>query len=280
MGSLTVIDHTEQRWQYRYRKHGRENGASTYSKEIVAEHVPIWAESLSPFDATISTCPRMLNMDHLQGDLAVQYLHTYPYKEGLHNINLIDKHLKQAFDRRIYVTAYKSLAAQGILAGYEVWHVPMAIDTSRVNPMKPLPQEHRGERAAVYYGNLLGSKVDPFKKLKDEFQENGWSLVRVNGPQRDCWHELLKFNYGVGVGRCALEMGHLGLRVMIHGAGFGGIVTNEFERKMQLDTNCNGRITTFDREVKACLAAWDLAIPFTNDVHDVLSILDTYLQTI
>lgn len=280
MGILTVVDHTEQRWAYRHRKINRENGASTYSKEIVEYHLPLWKHYLSDIDATVGTCPRMLNMEHLGGDLAVQYLHTYRYKEGLHDMKMIDAQLSRSFSRRIYVTAYKSLAVQARLYGYEAIHLPMAIDTALVEPVRPRPEEHRGERSAAYYGNILGGKVNPFKELRAEFLFYGWSLTQISGPQRDSWHELLKFDYGVGVGRCALEMGYLGLKVMISGNGFGGIVTSEAEKKTQLDTNSNARVCTFDREISSCLAAWDSALPYTLDVKEVLPILEEYLKTL
>lgn len=276
--TLTVIDHTEQRWQYRYRTHGRENGASTYSKEIVEHHIPLWADAVKGLDTVISTCPRMLNMD-IEGDLAVQYLHTYSYKEGLHNIRLIDKQLQRTFQKRIFVTAYRSLAIQANNAGYETWHVPMAIDPSKINPV--VADQKKGERTAAYFGNLLGNKVDSYAKLKIEFQKNGWALDRVAGPQRDSWHELTKYDYGVGVGRCALEMLHLGLRVMISGAHFGGIMMDSHDFEVQRNTNFNGRTVTFDREIQACISAWNLSIKdVTVDIPYATEVLAEYLAAL
>lgn len=277
---LVVVDHTEDRWSKRYRSSNRENGASTYSREIVQHHIPLWQAALSEYSAVISTCPRLLNTE-LMGDIAVQYLHTYPYGNALHNIQVIDRDLRMRFGRRIYITAYRSLHVQALAAGFETWHIPMAVDESLICPVPSVPQQHYGERSAAYFGNLLGTKTDPFIKLRREFHENGWGLIRVEGKQMDAWHELTKFDYGVGVGRCALEMMSLGLKVMISGSQFGGIMTNEQEFNVQRDTNFNGRVTTFDREVKSCLAAWDSSIQgVTVPVPYAVSILETYLHTL
>lgn len=276
---LTVIDHTEHGWDLRYRKHGRVNGARTYSEDIVDYHIPLWQQYTEGLDVTVGTCGRLLRFD-TSGDIAVQYLHEYPYKDSLDNFHVVHRHLRDQFQRVIFVTAYKSLALQGTLAGYEVWHVPMAVVVEDIKPIWANPSEHRGAKAAAYYGNIINGKAPAFREFHKILAEHGWGLTTVSGPQMDCWHELTKYDYVVAVGRCALEAGALGRKVMFMGAQFGGIVTNEEERMIQLDTNCNGRVITFDREVTACLDSWDSAVPFTNDIVRATRRLEGYLAAL
>jgi hypothetical protein len=153
----------------------------------------------------------------------------------------------------------------------------MAVDTSRITPVYSKPQEHKGNRSAAYFGNLINGKVNTFKTLNKEFQHRGWALTHIQGPQLDCWHELTKYDYVVAVGRCALEAMSLGKKVMIVGAEFGGIITNETEFAIQRDTNFNGRVVTFDRELSACLTAWDYSLTgITVPVEYATQILEGY----
>lgn len=276
---FTVIDHTEQSWATRYKKHGRENGAATYSRKIAEHHIPLWKEYTQGLDVTIGTCGKLTHYDG-HGDLAVQYLHEYSYSNPLGDIQLIHRNLRDKFQRVIFVSAYKSLVMNATLAGYEVWHLPMAVDTASITPVWSSPGEHRGHHAAAYFGNLVQSKANRFRDLHGAFRAHGWGLTHITGPQMDCWHELTKYDYVVAVGRCALEAGALGRKVMIVGAEFGGIVTSEAERLIQLDTNCNGRVITFDRDLNACLDSWDSAVPFTNDVAHAKRRLKEYLETL
>ncbi len=279
MGALQVIDHTEPRWQERYRTHGRQNGAATYSHDIVQHHVPLWRAHTASMDVVLSSCPRMLNMPELRGDLAVQYLHEYRYGAGMSRVKEIQGQLKYQFSRVIFVTSYKSLATQinAEGAGFEAVFVPMAIDTAKVLSVSRMPD--RGEKVAAYFGNILGAKQPRYRDLVKIFTANGWSLEHVKGPQYTAWQDLTGFRYGVGVGRCAQEMLYLGLKTMISGQEFGGIITNEHEWLAQRDTNFNGRVVTFDRDPVACLNSWDLSISHRAvDVADAMVILEEHLQ--
>jgi hypothetical protein len=278
MSKFEVIDHTEHRWQYRYKLHGRENGASTYSKEIVEYHVPLWSQYTRGLDVVLSSCPRMINMD-VSGDLAVQYFHEYTYKNPLENAELVQRALSNRFERIIYVVSYKSLAAQMSANGYESWFVPMAIDTERIQVPQRLPS--KGDRVAAYFGNLVDRKAVIFRSLNKTFKEHGWTLDHITGPQSKSWQDLTQYQYGVGVGRCAQEMMHLGLKVMIAGSEFGGIITNEAEWLAQRDTNFNGRVITFDRDPVACINSWEHSISHrVYDVHDALTELESHLRNL
>lgn len=262
---LTVIDHTEPDWRAAYVKKGRENGAATYSRQIVEHHLPVW-ERLVPDGTVISTCP-VLSSVEVEGPLAVQYLHTYSYVEPLRQAELVVKNLDGRVDRVVFVTAYRSLHAQLVLAGFEALFVPMTVDPGPVRAARSTEAPLVGRRV-LYFGNVTRPKTRLLNELKRTLEPRGWYVdVCSEGwldgyrlSQRQAWEAASRYRYGIGVGRCALEMMALGLKVMVAGAEFGGLITTPDEWAVQQATNLNGRVTTFDRNIGACVEAFDLAI--------------------
>lgn len=255
---LTVIDHSEPNWFNLYTSSNRENGAATYSKEIVRHQLPVWHSHTEGLTGVISTCPLLYSCPGIpvSGDLAVQYLHTYAYDEPLKQAQLVVDHLP-GYDRILFVTSYRALYLQLLNCGYEALYVPMTIEPASV--LKPMMGVPGRRNKAAYWGNVTSPKRALYRLLKKEFREQGWELEHVWGQQYSSWEELTAYEYGVGVGRCALEMMSLGLKVMIAGSKFGGLITNEEEYNIQSYSNFNGRIITFDRSVAACINSWSLS---------------------
>lgn len=86
-----IIDHTSPRWAARKKN---ENGAATYSADIVASQSGNWLDAFkdSPLRVVISTCPLFseINTSEFpfpQVDIIIQYLHTYPFKDQIAYIN-------------------------------------------------------------------------------------------------------------------------------------------------------------------------------------------------
>lgn len=274
---ITVIDHTEPTWHSRYMRRGRENGAATYSREIVAHHLPIWEQQL-PDGAVVSTCP-VLADDELDvaGPVVIQYLHTYSYREPLRQARLVRDRLAGRVDQVVFVTAYRSLHAQLVLAGYESLFVPMTVDTVAVRARASGEAPHP-ERRVLYFGNITRPKRALFAQVQRQFEARGWVVdVCSDGwyqghhlTQRAAWSAASRYAFGIGVGRCALEMMALGMHVLIAGAEFGGLATTPDEHATQWATNYNGRATTFDRDVEVCIDALELATAVDRDIPAAL----------
>lgn len=270
--NLTVIDHTEPEWQLAYQKQGKENGAATYSREIVDIHVPMWNKYLSEFEgeAVIGTCRPMTHRRE-SGDLAIQYLHTYRYGQPLAQPLDVYRSLRRRFNKVVLVTAYKGLYKQLQHEDIPVLHLPMSIDASKLAHITPPKRRKEG---IIYFGNITPPKQATFESFKKACHDAGMKLEVISDSkyrrhtitQEEAWEIVSEYKYGAGVGRCALEMMALGLKVFIVGARFGGIMTDEAEYQAQSDTNFNGRIVTFNREMRACIDSRELMMePKTND---------------
>ncbi len=269
------MDHKDPRWERQYQMSGRENGAATYSRDIVTHHVPLWDKWAEGRQVLVSTCP-LLEPQGGRGDVAVQYLHEYRYEDPFGAVRAVQRALS-GYPRLVFVTSYASLANLLISRGLEAWYVPMAVDVSTIQTYRTDP---RPDQRVAYFGNVTRPKRALTDELCRQLSSAGWKIDHVSRPnQREAWSLLGKYRYGIGVGRCALEMGALGMRVMISGAAFGGIMTTPEEIAVQRSVNMNGRVITFDRSPLACVAGWELAVPgVTYDIESALSRLGAYLE--
>lgn len=268
---MRVIDHTEPKWSARYASKGRENGAATYSRDILKHHIPIWEKflaltSLDLNKVVISTCPLVSEIEgKLPADtqLVIQYLHTYDYADPF---GIVKEVMKRYPNTPVwFVTSYKAFAIQMELLGVTALWLPMMIDATEINKTpKPTPDNRYKDRV-IYFGNVTQPKYRTYHNIKNELMKAGWTVDTISNnlfnnqepvkTQPAAWEILKDYQYGIGVGRCALEMYALGLQVIIAGAQFGGIIIDETDAEAQLKTNLNGRIVTFDRDFSACMRA-------------------------
>lgn len=272
-----LIDHTEPRWAERYNSRGTENGAATYSREIIKYHVPQWLK-LYP-NATISTCPMIHEVEnHPNKGLLIQYLHEYPYNSPIFKVQKVLDQTK--YDRVIFVTAYKSYHELMKSKGIESVFIPMAIEKPDVEVKKTM-----ADNRVIYFGNVTSLKAREFQKLRMTLSRGGLALDVISKgmtqhkeklTQREAWEKVAQYTYAIGVGRCYQEAAALGCKVIIDGANFGGITITDEHHKQQLDTNYNGRIVTFDRDLITCLSVRDQINSQWNDITK-LKIKD-YLQ--
>lgn len=266
-----LFNHTYKEW---LKNKVMENGAATYSKDICKFH----GESLLDLgdNNIISTCPQfdVIKVHDIDSHLRekptniIQYLHTYPYTNAIEwAVNFYNKVYVKPTNKIILVTAYESFYKRLKVAFktrqmniMDVAFVPMGIDTSII----PEPQtEKYGEKRVIWFGNIYKNKEGVFADIRKHFISQGWtfdyiSKSQFNGQgetlsQADIWSIVNKYSYGVGVGRCAMEMQSMGLKVMIAGQRFGGIITSELHKDVQFYTNNNGRIITFDRDISSCI---------------------------
>lgn len=284
-----IFNHTYSEW---VKKKVIENGAATYSRDICKYH----SESLLNIDGNniISTCPEFSDIQkgHVvlslrqQPDNVIQYLHTYPYEKAVEwACNFYNKvHIKPK-NKIILVTAYKSLylrlkqafERRGMANSMDVAFIPMGIDTSVI----PSPLEDKyGSKRVIYLGNVYPARLSLFNEVKICFEKQGWqfdfiSKSKFNGKgkvltQPQIWDIVNKYSCGVGVGRSAMEMMYMGLKVMICGQRFGGLISNEYDAILHLESNHGGRISTFDKSINACIESFDLSIiPANQDISNI-----------
>ncbi|QDZ10528.1 hypothetical protein [Devosia ginsengisoli] len=232
---MIVYDHGHPVWRARYDRLHRTNGAFTYSQDICKWHLPIWRGLLGPADS-IATCGKV-------PDATVQYLHERT-------------HADLSSKTKLFVTTYKDLAET--LGSRGLW-IPNAVDASA------LPA-HRPARGWVYYGNIIGDKRKSFDRLA------GLNFDTVAGvkDQREALERVAHYRYGIGVGRCALEMMEIGLKVMIFGKDFGGLILSSADFERQLGANFNANVMTGVASVAEGIA----------HIDDALGVSSTFQQSL
>lgn len=241
----------------------------------------------------ISTCPLLSYTTDLPEsvDLVVQYLHEYPVAAPLSQIIHVRDQLTTKYKRIVFVTAYNSLHQLMQLNGIESLFIPMTIDAQEVRKHH-IDIDNIEQKRVVYFGNLTGPRMKTYKRLKVAFESAGWkvdllSSNRLNGypiDKNERWEIISGYSYGIGVGRSALEMMSLGLKVMIAGNEFGGIITNDAEFENHKLSNFGGGVTTFSRKMHVCVESFDQSIVRTIDIHDELPHIEQtirdYLQSV
>lgn len=285
---LRVIDHTDEWWSQRKQKTGRENGANTYSRDIVTHHVGRWAKLAHDREVVISTAPPLVMHDVGPVDLVVQYLHTYDYAAPLLTPSRVWAALRaQGVRRVLFVAAYRPLVNVLTDEGYDAVYVPMRVDVDWVRhragyrPGDLADHTRLGLGRAVYFGNVTPAKRKHFDAMRRAFVKTGWKLDLLAEPdQTKALRTIRRYSYGVGVGRCALEMMALDVRVMLSGQKFGGIITNADEWSVQSSQNFNGRVITYDRTVAACVNAWDSVPDWSEavDTYTAVGVLDQHVN--
>lgn len=232
---MRVIDHTDSYWVSRYNRHSRTNGAFTYSQDICKWHLPVWDRLLGS-DEVVATCGKF-------PEATVQYLH-----ERTH-VDLSDK-------TRLFVTTYRDLADS--LGDRGLW-VPNVIDAS------VLP-DHRPEKEWVYYGNLIGPKRTAFERLTNIRCD----VVSGVSDQQQALRIVSQYKYGIGVGRCALEMMSMGLKVMIFGKDFGGGIFSEIDFQRQQAANFNGNVMTGSHSINDMIGRIDQTVSFPSSFQKLM----------
>lgn len=270
---LFVFDHNERSWARRKKK---ENGAGTYSKDLVNHQVPKFKGWSDRSVFVLSTCQKFNKIRRIRMprkvDWFIQYLHTYPYISPLSYINRIRMYCR---NKVVFITAYKSFHTLMIKKGIKSVWAAMSIDVKKV-------QQHAGEKKhnnrIIYFGNIYRDKLEQFEELKVLAAKHGYELDWIcDGmfcgermvSQEEAWKLISEYRYGIGVGRCAMEMMALGVKVMICGNQFGGLIMDMNDWHVQDGTNFNGRCITFDRDIDICFECLSEAMDCSGLVRDI-----------
>jgi hypothetical protein len=280
---LTVVDHLDGEWAARHaRVHVRrpENGARTYSVDIVKHHVPMWRaelERIGAKTAAIGTCGplELAQTTPAVGDVAIQYIHWSPIAKPLEDTIRTAEALSMRFDRVVFVTSCASTVDRLKGAGIEAVFVPMAIDAEAV---RACASRHEPQpRTAVWFGNLTAGCARMHRMIGSALRARGWTMGTVSGgringigpvlSQPALWEYASTHALGIGVSRSALELAALGLPVVVAGALFGGIVTDDAEWQTQTKNNFGSWVTTYSPDIGMCLDALDKIVTGrTNDL--------------
>lgn len=268
---MHLFDHTTSSW---LRRTNSINGAITYSKDIIKHQLPKWQSILGHNDL-LSTAPPPDTFD-LPSNInnAIIYLHTWPLDD---NIIEFKSRYRVPAKNVIYITAYKEYCKTLKQYGYNAVYIPMSIDTEQVQQYAQVKDKH----GIVYYGNITSAKLKTYRKVQEVCRSLGVRLDTVSYgvyrgravTQEQALEYISRYTYGIGVGRCALEMQALGLKVLIAGRALGGLITNDTEYTLQQEVNMNGRINTYSNSMKQCLLNIDKSIIKTEPIQDHVDIL-------
>jgi len=190
-------------------------------------------------------------------DLVVQYLHSFPRKDPLAIRKGYMASLKTKAPRNIFITAYKKNAEIMQSGGFEAYYVPMTVDTHILPTHAPVYDDR-----VLWFGRVDSRKREVFNKCKVAARKNGYRFDYISGnkfngkgailTQPQIWNIARKYRYGVAVGRCALEMLAIGLKVLIAGPLVGGLIMNDGDYETQRETNMNGRLVTLSNDLDTC----------------------------
>lgn len=222
---MIVYDHTHPLWRVRYERHGRTNGAYTYSQDICRWHLPVWEKLLGEGES-VATCG-------IVPGATVQYLHERTQAS-------------LCPDTKLFVTTYKDLA--DALGARGLW-LPNTIDVD-------ILPTHRPVKDWVYYGNLIGAKQKPVERLK----KIGFDIVSGVASQSEALHRVSQYRYGIGVGRCALEMMAMGMKVLIFGKDLGGLILSSDDFDRQREANFNANVITGAGSLDQAIAGIDASL--------------------
>lgn len=271
---MHLIDHTEPNWLLRYQSNKRENGAATYSRELVKYQVPIWRDNFSG-SLLISTCGLLHYQDNLPKsvDLVVQYLHTIKYDDYTKEAVKVIENLRTKYKRIVFVTAYQQVCDGLNAKGIDAIFIPMTIDTASL-PRSIADDDKR----VIYFGNVTHVKNNMFRTLRQTFRKRGWQFDHLsdstfNGEyletQEQVWSVVSQYRYGVGVGRCALEMFGMNMKVLVAGIhNTGGLILDDDDYEVQQRTNFNGLNNKYN--LKYAIDNFENSIIRTNDIHQML----------
>lgn len=292
---ITVYDHlTHPTWADSYltvfESIGRTNGAYTYSQDICKYHLPIinnilavqtkYANSLVSTVGTLS--PEIIPANT---NLIVEYVHETAKRDVPKCISNCQRIPGAKF---IFITSrletYTALTEKNISCVL----IPMAIDTSLFTNIDKT-NKYEGKKV-IYFGNKYLGKNGFYNQTKEAFIKKGWKFDEIsynlfNKTEQLSRNQMLetiaKYKYGIGEGRCVLEMNALGLKTLICAGGCQGIMTNELDFNIQKQHNfSDGEVWTFSNDINVCVDNFDKAIIKTLDVHSVLLPLQEQLEGI
>ena len=218
------------------------NGAVTYSEDFCRMVAP---------KLTIPDGYRLSSCQPLGGEKTITILHSY----GQKTIDFVRQYPKTCF-----ITHYRPMELR-----FGASYLPMSIDVTK------LPQSKSRNGKWIYFGNLMNGKHTIYNQIRKVTDCDIISMGKFNEipvTQSEAHEIISEYSYGIGVGRCALEMYSMGLKVLIAGERFGGVALDHSDYLAQQSVNFNGRVRTGDAEIRDCIKLID------HSYQPLLSMLD------
>lgn len=289
---ITIYNHrTHPIWstiyKRRFKRFGKTNGAYTYSQDIVKHHLPMIIDILNKqkkYKNILISTVATLSEDIIpkNTDLIIEYIHESAVRD-------IPKCIKLSENIKcIFITSREESYNKLKDAGIDCVFVPMAIDTEKLDEYKN--NNKYTDNRVIYFGNKYLGKDGYYRKTRDAFIRKGWIFDEIsyntfNGESKLDREEILKtiskYGYGVGEGRCILEMNALGLKTLICAVSIQGLMMNESDFNKQKHHNfSDGKVWTFSQSIDTCIDNFDKAIIKTLDTKEVLPELKQQLERI
>ena len=292
--AMLIYDHTNHPiwrplYDARHLAHNRTNGGYTYSEDIVKFHIPVIKKVLeqqNKYKNVLITTVGILAQNIVQAntDLIIYYLHEFLERE-YPNIQEILSWYK---GKIIFITSRRNIYEKLKSENINVILLPMSIDTSALADFTK--SEKYNDKRVIYFGNRYLGKGKSFEIIKQSFIDNGWifDCIAFNKfnenkllTRQEIFDTIATYRYGIGEGRCFLEMNALGVKTLICAGSNQGIITNEDEFTIQRDNNfSDGKVWTFSKSIQECIDNFDKAIIKTVDVSEILPILEQGIREI
>lgn len=281
-----IYDHeTHPIWMPVYRAKfealGKTNGAYTYSQDIKNYHLSTIMREIAKTEyeyTLISTVGRLSpGIVPPETQLIIYYLH----ENTLREIPRIKELISWYKGKIIFITARIETVREIQKLGISAIHLPLSIETSALAKYAK-KRKYTGKRV-IYFGNKYLGKDGAYDATRAAFESDGWQWDEIsnnqfNGGERLSRREILKilanYKYGVGEGRCYLEMNALGIKTFISCARTMGLITNEEEfEKCKLGNFSVWNGYTFSNDLKICVANMDKILIKSHNVLEVLPML-------
>jgi len=290
---ITIYHHTNHPiWSKIYANkflaNGITNGAYTYSVDIVKYHIPIIVKQLNNQDkykniiiSTVATIDQSIIPSDT--DLVICYLHETLSRD-------IKKVRQYEFTKTkfIYITSRIEVCRKLVDIRKSCIFLPMAIDVSKLE--KYQTKNKYKDKRVIYFGNKYLGKDGSYSQTKSAFVNKGWIFDQISYnkfndgetlPRNKILEIISKYQYGVGEGRCVLEMNALGIKTLICAGACQGLMINNSDFIKQKRNNfSDGKVWTFSDDILTCIDNFDKAIIKTHDVHDVIPQLEQQLKEI
>lgn len=269
-------------YRAKFQSAGRTNGAYTYSQDIRKYHIPVIIESIAKskkYEYTLITTVGRLSPGIVpkETQLIIYYLH----ENTLREMPRVKEIISWYKGKIIFITARIETIREIQKLGISAIHLPLSIETSALAKYAK-KRKYAGKRV-IYFGNKYLGKDGAYDATRAAFESNGWQWDEIsnnqfNGGERLPRDKILKilanYKYGIGEGRCFLEMNALGIKTFISCTKTMGLITNEEEfEKHKLGNFSVWNGYTFSDDLQTCIDNMDKIMIKSYDVLEVLPTL-------
>lgn len=291
---LDIIDHNNHpTWTPVYKRLNRENGAKTYSEDIIKFYVPVFEKHFehNRQKNLLITVNNAWDTVYSKYKQIFLFVHERGINEEIRQIRLNDLKLfnKKNKHAKVWFIVWSQQQCEELTANnLNAIYLPMAIDTQKFIKYRDYPKFY--DNRIIYFGNIIGKKIKPFNELWKVCRRKGFGLdsisqntynngfFKLNKPA--IYKLISRYKYGVGVGRSAQEMSAMGLKVFCYGYG-DSLLPNEKNREKILSQNCTSwgeglPLDELGRKMNNKLL--DSLAPINLDCREVAKLLDAILD--